>query len=51
MVHRIYAHGAVDLVDEQGHIFKVNGHRVKKFYDKDGPNEEVRASWALVLAD
>ena len=34
-VHKIYPHGAVELVDkDEGMPFKVNGHRVKKYHDE-----------------
>ena len=47
VVHHIYPHGAVDLVGEGGDIFKVNGHRLKKYYDRLDPEEEIRVTWAL----
>ena len=51
VVHHIYPHGAVDLVDDNGAIFKVNGHRLKKYYARAEPNEEIRATWALTSSD
>ena len=41
VVHRIYPHGAVELFDDAGSIFKVNGQRLKKYYDKVEPDEEI----------
>ena len=43
----MYLHGAADLIDDNGGIFKVNGHRLKKYYEKVEPDEEIRATWAL----
>ena len=51
IVHRIFDHGAVELLDETGSIFKVNGQRVKKYYDKIDPDEEIRFTWALTPMD
>ena len=50
MVHHIYPHGAVELIGTDETTFKVNGHRVKKYYDKEDPKEEIRATLALVKA-
>ena len=47
IVHRIFTHGAVELLDETGSIFKVNGQRLKKYYDKIDPSEEIRSAWTL----
>lgn len=51
VVHHIYPHGAVDLRDNNGAIFKVNGHRLKKFYERAEPDEEIRVTWALTSSD
>ena len=51
VVHHIYPHRAVDLIDENGGIFKVNGHRLKKYYARAEPDEEIRATWALTSSD
>ena len=47
MVHKIYSHGAVELIGEGGAIFKVNGQRVKLYYDGNAPDKEVFAAWYL----
>ena len=41
-IKTVYPHGAIELQHENGESFKVNGHRVKHFYDKDPtePTEE-----------
>ena len=46
-VQHIFPHGAVELLGTDGTPFKVNGHRVKKYYDKEDPEEEIRATLAL----
>ena len=47
VVHKIYYHGAVELIGEGGTIFKVNDQRVKLYYDGNAPDKEVFAAWYL----
>ena len=51
MVHHIYPHGAVELLDGEGVIFKVNGQRLKKYHEGPEPEEEIRVTWALNYMD
>ena len=37
-VVKIYLHGAVDLANANGEIFKVNGHRLKPYFIGDAIN-------------
>ena len=45
VVHKMYSHGAVELLDDQGVVFKVNRHRLKRYYDGNEP--KVRVSYYL----
>ena len=43
MVTRVFGHGAVEIMNKQtGKTFKINGHRLKPFYEGfEVKNEEV----------
>ena len=47
VVHQIYSHGAVELIDEGRVIFRVNGQPLKKYYDGNVPNKDILAAWYL----
>jgi hypothetical protein len=46
-VHHIFPHGAVELLDNDGNVFKVNGQRLKKYHEEPEPEHEIRSTWAL----
>ena len=46
-VVQIFPQGAVELLNDNNARFRVNGHRLKKYYDMEDPNEEIRATWHL----
>nr|GEY41402.1 hypothetical protein [Tanacetum cinerariifolium] len=43
IVKTIYPYGAVEIIDKNGHNFKINGQRLKKYYegDIDKENDDV----------
>ena len=45
-VIKVYPHGAVDLANAKGEIFKVNGHRLKPYFISDAidPNSSISLS-------
>ena len=47
VVHHIFPHGAVELLDKEGNVFKVNGQRLKKYHEEPEPEHEIRSTWAL----
>ena len=44
VVKKVYPYGTIEICDKNGYIFKVNGQRVKKYFDnkiEDTENEVV----------
>ena len=43
VVEKVYPYGTVEISDKNGYILKVNGQRVKKYFDNyiDDENNEV----------
>ena len=50
-VHNIFPHGAVELLDKDGNVLKVNGQRLKKYHEGPEPEDEIRVTWALNLIE
>ncbi|GJR68828.1 hypothetical protein Tco_0014893 [Tanacetum coccineum] len=40
IVKRVYPYGAVEIIDSNGFNFKVNGQRLKKYYEGNIDNED-----------
>ena len=43
VVEKVYPYGTIEISDKNGYIFKVNGQRVKKYFDNyiDNVDNEI----------
>ena len=44
---RFFSHGAIELISRDGTLFKVNGHRVKRYEEGIPRNEELEEGLLL----